>query len=401
MKKKKTAGLIAGVLILFAAMGVIQDRGAEPEAELEAKPQSSIVSLSNTGNTSNLSKSEAHADVTEDTKGQLIVHYMDVGQGDATLLESDGHYMLIDAGNNDKGTLVQNYLQKQGVNTLDYVIGTHPDADHIGGLDVAIYKFDCNRIIMPEVENDTRTYDDVVQTIKEKNYKITYPVVGETYTLGSATFTILAPNDSYGSNLNEYSVGVLVQNGDNRFLFTGDAEEKSEADMLENGIDISADVYKVAHHGSKTATTQDFLDEVNPTYTVISVGEGNSYGHPNSEVLNRLRAAGVKVFRTDEQGTIVATSDGTNITWNCSPSESWQAGEGTQSSDMEETTQTDVAASAQTAIDEDAVMVHVTDTGTKYHGAGCQYLSKSDHEITLQEAKDRELEPCSKCNPPQ
>ena len=121
------------------------------------------------------------------TAGNLEVHFIDVGQGDATLIKCDGHSMLIDAGNNDKGTLVQNYLQHQGVETLDYVIGTHPDADHIGGMDVVLYKFDCKTIIMPDVANNTRTYDDVVQTMKNKGYKTTYPVVGETYTIGGAS----------------------------------------------------------------------------------------------------------------------------------------------------------------------------------------------------------------------
>ena len=340
------------------------------------------------------------------------VHFIDVGQGDATLIKCDGHSMLIDAGNNDKGTLVQNYLQHQGVETLDYVIGTHPDADHIGGMDVVLYKFDCKTIIMPDVANNTRTYDDVVQTMKNKGYKTTYPVVGETYTIGGATFTIIAPNKEYGNDMNSWSVGVLLQNGNHRFLFTGDAEEGAEQDILQNGIDISADVYKVAHHGSNTATSQAFLDAVHPTYAVISAGEGNSYGHPHAEVLNRLRAAGVSVFRTDEQGTIVATSDGTTLTWNMSPSESWQAGEAEKSQNTEKS---EKAADSQNNAETDAavsnptdqtdgnsdVIVHITKTGEKYHSAGCQYLRKSDIEVTLSEAKARGLTPCSKCNPPQ
>lgn len=389
------------------------------------------------------------------TAGNLEVHFIDVGQGDATLIKCDGHYMLIDAGNNDKGTLVQNYLQHQGVETLDYVIGTHPDADHIGGMDVVLYKFDCKTIIMPDVANDTRTYDDVVQTMKNKGYQTTYPVVGETYTIGGATFTIIAPNKEYGNDMNSWSVGVLLQNGNHRFLFTGDAEEGAEQDILQNGIDISADVYKVAHHGSNTATSQAFLDAVHPTYAVISAGAGNSYGHPHAEVLNRLRAAGVSVFRTDEQGTIVAASDGTTLTWNMSPSESWQAGEATTSQKTEKdgvstgsqnnaktndagtsaetaaetddsgtSAETAAETAAQSAVvavengnasDSDAtvsnpadqtdgssdVIVHITRTGEKYHSAGCQYLRKSDIEVTLSEAKARGLTPCSKCNPPQ
>ena len=270
--------------------------------------------------------SKAAAEAFQDGSG-LEIHYLDVGQGDATLILCDGHAMLIDAGDNDQGTAVQSYLESQGVTTLDYVIGTHPDADHIGGLDVVLYKFDCKTVIMPDFEKDTRTYDDVVQTMKQKRYKNTLPEVGTVYELGSAVFTIVAPNGEYGDNANDYSVGILLQHGENRFLFTGDAEEASEADMLENGIDLKADVFKAAHHGSRTANTEEFLQRVGPDYAVISCGEDNSYGHPHGEVMNRLRAMGTSVFRTDEQGTIVAYSDGTQITFNMSPDESWKAGE--------------------------------------------------------------------------
>lgn len=269
---------------------------------------------------------EAASEAFRDGSG-LEIHYLDVGQGDSTLILCDGHAMLIDAGDNDRGTAVQSYLESQGVTTLDYVIGTHPDADHIGGLDVVLYKFDCQMVMMPDFEKDTRTYDDVVQTMKQKRYKNTLPEVGTVYELGSAVFTIVAPNGEYGDNANDYSVGILLQHGKNRFLFTGDAEEASEADMLENGIDLEADVFKASHHGSRTANTEEFLQTVDPDYVVISCGQENSYGHPHAEVMNRLRAMGISVFRTDEQGTIVAYSDGTEITFNMSPDESWKAGE--------------------------------------------------------------------------
>lgn len=257
----------------------------------------------------------------------LEVHYLDVGQGDATLILQGDHAMLIDAGENDKGTQVQSYLKAQGVDSLDYVVGTHPDSDHIGGLDVILYKFDCGKVIMPDYAKSTKTYEDVITTMERKNYKNTLPVVGEVYELGDAVFTIVAPNGTYGDNANDYSVGILLQYGNTRFLFTGDAEEASEADMLKNGMDLSADVYKVSHHGSRTASTEEFLKAVDPRYAVISCGEDNSYGHPHAAVMNRLRSMGVQVFRTDLQGTVTAYSDGEELTFNMSPEESWKAGE--------------------------------------------------------------------------
>lgn len=363
------------------------------------------------GSTNEENRTEINSDlekVTEESElkekdgdmlSRLEVHFLDVGQGDATFLSCDGYTMLIDAGNNDKGTAVWSYLKNQGVERLDYVIGTHPDADHIGGLDVVLYKFDCGTVFLPDVKNDTRTYEDVVQVMEEKDYPVTMPVVGETYSLGEASFTIIAPNRDYGSDLNDASVGILVEHGSNRFLFTGDAEETAEADILANGQDISADVYKAGHHGSNTASTEEFLQEVNPAYAVISCGEGNSYGHPHAEVLNRFRSMGIDVFRTDEQGTIVAVSDGEEIVWNCTPSESWQAGEPKGSSVKQEGTsgKDDFKSSAE---NED-VVVYITETGEKYHREECSSLKDSKIETSLSEAKKAGYEPCKKCAPPE
>ena len=278
------------------------------------------------GNAAAEDVSAAASDVFRDGS-TLEVHFLDVGQGDATLIRCGEAAMLIDAGNNSWGDDVRDYLEYQGIGDLDYVIGTHPDADHIGGLDVVMEAFDCGTVIMPDYEKDTQTYTDVTDVMEEKGYELTLPQVGTVYELGEAAFTIVAPNGEYGDNANDYSVGILLEHGENRFLLTGDAEEDSEADMLDNGIDLSADVLKAAHHGSRTANTEAFLERVNPEYVVISCGEGNSYGHPHAEVLNRLREMGIKVFRTDEEGTVVATSDGAGITFNVPPSESWQAGE--------------------------------------------------------------------------
>ena len=352
----------------------------------------------------------AKAPDTSKPEGTLEVHYIDVGQGDATLIKCGSHAMLIDGGNNNKGTTVQLYLKKQGVESLDYVIGTHPDADHIGGLDVIVYKYNCEKVIMPDYEKDTKTYQELVDVIHDKNMKITYPVVGEQYALGEAKFTIIAPNsNSYGGNANDYSVAILLEYGKNRFLFTGDAEEASEAEMLTNGIDISADVYKVAHHGSRSASTQEFLNAVHPKYAVISCGEGNSYGHPHAEVLNRLRSMGVEVFRTDEQGSIIASSDGENITWNCSATDSWQSGEQTESDRENSEDENPGDENSGNAIS-DAVTseqtTYVLNTNTKkFHRETCGNVSQIKEEnfqkvqMSREELEQSGYSPCKNCNP--
>lgn len=269
---------------------------------------------------------------TEDASVQEIleIHFLDVGQGDCTLLVCGGEAMLIDAGDNDQGTKVQNYLQKQGVETLKYVICTHPDADHIGGIDVILYKFECETVFLTEEEKDTNTYRDVIDTMAAKGYEAVSPEAGQSYSLGDAEFVIVGPVSRAEGNNN--SVSVLVTHGENRFLFTGDAEEEEEEEMVRGQISLEADVYKVGHHGSRTSSSKALLDQVKPEYAVISCGEGNSYGHPHAETLNTLRAMGVKLYRTDSQGSILLTSDGQELTWNCSPCEDWTPGEPTGSS---------------------------------------------------------------------
>ncbi len=332
----------------------------------------------------------------------MEVHFIDVGQGDATLIKCGDQAMLIDAGDGSKGTAVQNYLQKQGVKKLEYLILTHPDSDHIGAAPVIITKFEIDKVFMSDYEKDNSTYRKLIQALDEKRLSYATPEVGESYPLGSAKFTILAPNREYQSP-NDASIAILLENGENRFLFSGDAEEEAETDILGNGIPISADVYQVGHHGSRSSSSQDFLAAMQPSWAVISCEEGNAYGHPHAQTLNMLRSMGVKVFRTDEQGSIIAYSDGTQITWNCAPSETWKAGEptGSSASSAKEAVeeQKEEAPSAQP--DYDSMEVHITKTGTKYHVAGCDSLNKSDITVTLGQAKAKGLEPCGKCNPPQ
>ena len=332
------------------------------------------------------------------TLAELEVHFIDVGQGDSTLIVCDGVTLLLDAGDNNKGTTVQLYLQKQGITELDYVIGTHTDADHIGGMDVVLYKFDCKTILMPDVTTDTRTYEDVINTIKTKYYKITYPVVGTEYELGDAKFTIIAPvNYNYGSNKNNYSIAILLEHGENRFLFAGDAEEEAEIDILDSGVNIEADCYKVSHHGSSTSTSEKFLNAISPEYAVISCGKDNDYGHPHDEVMDALKATGATIYRTDEQGSIVAVSDGEDIIWNLSPSYEG-AGEADGAGD------TDV--SENTGVQTEKTADYVLNTSSKkFHYPSCSSVetisekNREDYSGTRSDLIEKGYSPCGRCEP--
>ncbi|MEG1292552.1 MAG: ComEC/Rec2 family competence protein, partial [Lachnospiraceae bacterium] len=356
-------------------------------------------------------KSKKEVNEEQQNAEGLEVHFIDVGQGDATLIKQGEHAMLIDAGNNNMGTRVQSYLNSQQIKELDYVIGTHPDADHVGGLDVILYKFNWNTVILPNIEKDTKTYQEVLQVISDKNQRITEPKVGSTYSLGKAKITIVAPvKDSYGENVNDYSVGILLEFGENRFLFTGDAEAASEEDMLKEGIDLSADVYKLAHHGSDTANTKEFLQAVQPKSVVISCGEGNSYGHPRAAVLNELRGMGAAVYRTDEQGTIVAYSNGKDITFQCAPSDSWKAGEPTGGSEESipktQDTEEKETQGIQETQDIQNIGNYVLNQNTmKFHNPDCSSVTqmKEKNRVFSNETKEKLLEegyePCGRCNP--
>jgi len=246
----------------------------------------------------------------------IEVHFIDVGQGDAILIETGGAAMLIDAGENNKGSIVVDYLEAQNITKLDYVVGTHPHSDHIGGLDTVLNTFLVDKVILPAVTHTTKIFEDVLDSLEKKNLKITKAVVGDQYFLGSAIFTVVAPNSSSYEELNNYSVGIQLTYGDSTFLLVGDAEKISEDEIIENGIDLTADVLKLSHHGSAYSSSDEFLSAVTPAYAVISVGNNNEYGHPHEKTLQAILDRGIKLYRTDIQGTIVFTSDGKTISVN-------------------------------------------------------------------------------------
>lgn len=255
------------------------------------------------------------AGTTDPVDGQkLNVYFLDVGQGASQLLVTpSGKTMLIDAGNNDKEQVMLDYMKTYHIEKLDVVIGTHPDADHIGGLDKVIDHLPVSAIYMPKVQSNTKTFESLLQSIKNKGLKVKTAKAGLSFDLDDQVHVdMLAPNGTY-ENTNNMSAVVKVTYGHTSFLLTGDAESESEKDMLASGADLHADVLLVGHHGSNSSTTLKFLKQVQPKYAVIQVGKGNTYGHPKSAVLNRLQKQGVEVYRNDQQGTITITSDGKSL----------------------------------------------------------------------------------------
>ena len=443
-RKKQNGRLLAPILALLLLLAACGSQGSDtkqtdvtqPTAQtdaVQAETQTLQEDVSNepegqiTGDAVTLP-----AKGTEETQETepLEIHYIDVGQGSATLLKSGSHAMLIDTGDSDQGTKIQLYLTKQGVENLDYLVLTHPDADHIGGAPVIITKFGIGQLFLSNYEKDNKTTQKVRDAMQYKGLTASDYRVGDTFALGNASFTILGPAKEYADS-NNASVALMVQNGNNRFLFTGDCESEAEADMVASQADLHADVYLAGHHGSDTASSQAFMDAVTPVYAVISCGEGNSYGHPHAEVLNRFRSMGIQVFRTDEQGSVIAESDGTEIKWNCAPSETWQTGErtknaqtGAENAETQPASETDAAAAQDTpatqqsdavtlpAQEQKPVVVDETPQAGNYignrnngklHKASCSYLPDPQNQVpfaTREEAVAAGYDdPCKRCNP--
>ena len=299
MTPKKKTGLLQRLLSLAAAAALA--------LSLVGCGTSAVVPGGSADVVPNPSSTAASVDVP------FEMHFIDVGQALSVLVECDGQFMLYDGGNVDDGSLVVSYLQKQGVEQLQYVFCSHAHEDHVGGLAAVMAKFPAGHAYSPVTEGSTKCFNDFVKYTQQQGLQLEVPSVGTVWPLGSATVTMLGPVTQY-SETNNTSLVLRIDYGNTSFLLTGDMENTAETDLVNSGANLKADVLQVGHHGSSTSTSYLFLNAVLPEMGVISCGTGNKYGHPHEETLSILRDAKVDVYRTDLQGTITIGSDGQNFT---------------------------------------------------------------------------------------
>lgn len=305
---------------------------------------------------------------------EMAVHFIDVGQGLAVLVQSAGENLLYDGGSQSHAETLTAYLQKQNVETIDYMISSHYDEDHVGGLVDCLNTFSVETVIGPDYTADTQVYSSFMESISLEGLTVEHPAVGDSHSFGSGSFTVLAPDGIHPDDGNNNSVVIKLENGENSFLFTGDAAESSEQDLISSGQNLDCDVLCVGHHGSQYSTTYDLLESTTPEGAVISCGTGNRYGHPSAETMERLFSMDIPVYRTDLQGTVIALSDGSNIAWNVQPTTDYSSGDLSDGTEESASQQQEQQAAPQQEEQQPAAsqtevssMVWLSATGEKYH----------------------------------
>lgn len=301
LKNKKLLSLISSIVVIIALI-IVGDYSGAMDSFMELISSSEQTQTSQTGT----------AVVSDDNS--LEVHFIDVGQADAIVIRQDEHTMLVDAGENETGEEVVEYIKSLGITEFDYAVGTHPHSDHIGAMRKIINNFDIEEVFIPAVEHDTYTYEKTLSLIEEKGITLTIPEPMDTIEFGDAKITFISPASSMEfDDMNDYSITFILEFEDFSAMFTGDMGVAAEKIILEKGYDIDCDVLKIAHHGSKTASSNDFIDAVTPEYGIMTVALNHDSNLPAKTIVKRCEEKGVKLYRTDYDGNIVLTTDGENI----------------------------------------------------------------------------------------
>ena len=390
-RSRRIGSLLLTFFLLLASASVLSNSGYTAPNIPSIQAAEHTASVSQSANSS-----------SREQKDLLTVTFLDVGQGDAAVLQCGGQSMMIDGGKAKASSYIYSWLKKNQISHLDVMVATHTDADHIGGLSGALNYAKVGTAYCPVTSGTTKTFQSFVKYLKKQGKSITVPEAGDEFSLGSARVRILGPTDPQAED-NNSSIVLKVTFGDTSFLFTGDAERDEEQELLESGYDLESTVLKVGHHGSDTSTSYLFLRTVNPQYAVISVGADNTYGHPTEAVLSRLRDADVKTYRTDLQGTITAVSDGKKVTFqterNAEINTLDQAGPGQKNEVVP-------SAGKAAASDSSAEKTYVLNTNThKFHDPDCSSVSqmKEKNKRIVTESRDQIIadgyEPCGRCHP--
>ena len=348
----------------------------------------------------------------------FVFHVLDVGQGQSVLVESEGHFMLIDGGGRGASSYVISYLKQQGVETLDCVAVSHYEEDHMSGIIGALSVFPSDMFLAPPYAGSGELYQSLAVAALSNGCIVLHPDPGFEFTMGSAFVRVIGPQRTDYTSDNDFSLCIKIQYGDTRFLICGDAQHESETDLVNSAEDLSADIYVVNHHGSNTSSMDAFLEQVSPGFAIISCGRDNGYGHPSMETFQRLQNHNISMYRTDQQGSVNVYSDGTEIRFNKEPCTDWTAGdgiiafsgvdegyggEGITRSSMNE--QGDPADESDKSEMEQSFQ-YVCNTNTKkFHYPDCNSVAQMKEENRLVTNLDREellaegYEPCGNCNP--
>ena len=318
---------------------------------------------------------------------------LDVGQGLSILVQADGEYLLYDGGGRGASSYVVAYLQRHTVTELEWLVASHYDEDHISGLVGVLHTTPVEQALMPDYTTDTQIYQSLQNLLGEKNVPVIYPAQGDTLSLGGAGIQVVGPlNYTYDSD-NDNSLCLRICYGDFQCLLTGDAEQDAEQDMVASGQDLTCDLYVVGHHGSSSSTSEELLDAASPSYAFLSVGTGNSYGHPTQQTMTALWKHNITLYRTDVQGEVTVYFDGQQCWFSTEPCEDWSTGNQTASEEP-----------LSTVIPQ--ITRYVLNTHTKkFHYPDCSSIdqmsekNKAFADVSREELISLGYEPCGRCNP--
>lgn len=402
MKKAKNKLLSISLMLLLVVGGILAPQSLYSAF---AAGGGSFV-FRNTSNSSSSSSASNNNTATQPQSFQatMAVHFIDVGQGLSVLVQSGGQNLLYDGGDQEHADDVVSYLQQQNVQNIDYMISSHYDEDHVSGLIDCMNTFPVSNVIGADYAQDSDVFTEFMDTAATKGLEVRYPFVGDSYSFGTGSFTILAPDGINAADSNNNSVVIKLENGSTSFIFTGDAEEKSEQDMIKPDVNLDCDVLCVGHHGSSSSTSWDFLEATTPSYAVISCGIDNQYNHPSAETMGKLSDMGIPVFRTDKQGTVIAQSDGTSIIWNVEPCNDYSSGSESSATASATTESTTASTPVENTTPEpepvtNSATVWLSATGSKYHSIpNCGRMNPDNaRQVSEADAIAQGYTACSKC----